>query len=439
MSEARIKGVLSRWFSRSEIQRLGEAIGAYIPLYRHDIMVERLLSEAKARRRLREILQLMISELNRRRRVVGPASLEELDQDIRSLERILISLEGTTRLEEQKLVERITLIAYHYFGSELLELGRLLGIKEFLNIQSWYTLDREKELELLRLLVSRLSDEEFLDIFRRFPPKIRLRNFRGNFYVVKDGKISLGSAWDEVKKDVKELLNSQKPETAAKLYAFLKALCELCRNSRYYVLSDYYAPAPEEVLKRASEIYGSPFMPAPYHYMLLKQYGLFFRGGSRNYPTYCIPIEIIPAVMEALDEWIQKTKERPVTVRAERVSKKHKAMLMPRRELHEQLKELLTRLGRELDYEVKVEFEDPMGLYRYDVVWFRRPAVLPSKIFEIQVGGDVDRALARLKHALDVWGGAPDLFLVVAKEEDYTRVKRLVGNLLRGDIPRASW
>ena len=56
---------------------------------------------------------------------------------------------------------------------------------------------------------------------------------------------------------------------------------------------------------------------------------------------------------------------------------------------------------------------------------------MPEKVFEVNVGGDVDRALARLKHALDLWRH-PRLYLVVRSLRDLVRAERLVKPLLSG-------
>ncbi|GEM_PF-5144187 len=99
---------------------------------------------------------------------------------------------------------------------------------------------------------------------------------------------------------------------------------------------------------------------------------------------------------------------------------------------HNELVRLLEIIGIELGYEVKREFSDPEGLYRYDVAWFKHPRQVPVKIFEVIVHGDVDRALARFKHAIDIWGPGIDLFLIVAFDKHYERVEKLLGKLLGG-------
>ena len=98
---------------------------------------------------------------------------------------------------------------------------------------------------------------------------------------------------------------------------------------------------------------------------------------------------------------------------------------------HREAVELLRALGEAMGYRVETEYPSPDGLYRYDVIWFRPGARVPEKVFEVNVGGDVDRALARLKHALDLWRH-PRLYLVVRSLRDLVRAERLVKPLLSG-------
>jgi len=47
--------------------------------------------------------------------------------------------------------------------------------------------------------------------------------------------------------------------------------------------------------------------------------------------------------------------------------------------------------------------EYPMERERLDVVWRRVEGSVPTYVFEVQVGGDVQHALGKLKHAHDLW------------------------------------
>jgi hypothetical protein len=44
---------------------------------------------------------------------------------------------------------------------------------------------------------------------------------------------------------------------------------------------------------------------------------------------------------------------------------------------------------------------------RLDAVWRRVEKSVPTYVFEIQVGGDIYHAIAKLKHAYDLWNIHP--------------------------------
>ncbi|MFA5317118.1 MAG: EVE domain-containing protein [Dehalococcoidales bacterium] len=52
---------------------------------------------------------------------------------------------------------------------------------------------------------------------------------------------------------------------------------------------------------------------------------------------------------------------------------------------------------------------------RLDVVWRRVERSVPTYVFEVQVGGDIYHAMAKLKHAFDLWNS--HIFLVASNRE----------------------
>jgi hypothetical protein len=103
---------------------------------------------------------------------------------------------------------------------------------------------------------------------------------------------------------------------------------------------------------------------------------------------------------------------------------------------HETVKGWLVEIGEVLGYYVKTEFE--RDVHRFDVVWWGserdfRGERHPAAVFEVQRGGSLVEALARLKHALDRWN-IYGLYLVVTEEEDVERARRLVEPHLKGSF-----
>jgi hypothetical protein len=77
-------------------------------------------------------------------------------------------------------------------------------------------------------------------------------------------------------------------------------------------------------------------------------------------------------------------------------------------ETHQQIQGLLAEIGRLQKYVVDVEF--PIENRRVDVTWRRVQRSVPSYVFEVQVGGNITEALAKLKHAYELWNS--HIFLV---------------------------
>ncbi len=81
--------------------------------------------------------------------------------------------------------------------------------------------------------------------------------------------------------------------------------------------------------------------------------------------------------------------------------------------LHEELKKKLVEMGRIQKFLAEPEYL--MDGTRLDAVWRRVEKSVPTYVFEIQVGGDIYHAIAKLKHAYDLWNSR--IFLVAAASE----------------------
>lgn len=96
---------------------------------------------------------------------------------------------------------------------------------------------------------------------------------------------------------------------------------------------------------------------------------------------------------------------------------------------HNILKNLLCEIGRLQNYVVNQEYS--IGSERLDVVWRRLPVSVPTYVFEVQIGGDLYHAMAKLKHAHDIWNSR--IFLVAPKD-----VEDSVNRLLAGTFHEIS-
>jgi len=91
--------------------------------------------------------------------------------------------------------------------------------------------------------------------------------------------------------------------------------------------------------------------------------------------------------------------------------------------LHEKIKQKLIEIGKLQGYVAEAEY--PVEIGKLDVVWRKLERSVPTRVFEVQVGGDVYHALAKLKHAFDLWNS--HIFVVASDAE-----QNKMGNLLSG-------
>lgn len=120
-------------------------------------------------------------------------------------------------------------------------------------------------------------------------------------------------------------------------------------------------------------------------------------------------------------EYIQKPASRPVK---ETGTEK---LLIPTPSIHSAVQSKLVEIGKIQGFLADPEYPIQIGskTSRLDAVWRKLAYSVPTYAFEVQVGGDVEHALGKLKHAFDLWNS--NIF-IVASESDH----RNVNNLLSG-------
>lgn len=94
---------------------------------------------------------------------------------------------------------------------------------------------------------------------------------------------------------------------------------------------------------------------------------------------------------------------------------------------HREIQDMLVDIGRALGKYAEKEYE------RYDVVW-KDSEIAPrlSHVFEVQVKGHIESALAKLKHAYDTQRTKP--ILVISDERQAQRARRFLQPYLRGSF-----
>ena len=93
---------------------------------------------------------------------------------------------------------------------------------------------------------------------------------------------------------------------------------------------------------------------------------------------------------------------------------------------HDMLKKYLFEIGRIQGFIAEEEY--PIEGNRLDVVWRRIERSVPTYAFEVQIGGDIYHALAKLKHAFDLWNSR---IFIVARNSERARYEALVNGAFR--------
>lgn len=88
---------------------------------------------------------------------------------------------------------------------------------------------------------------------------------------------------------------------------------------------------------------------------------------------------------------------------------------------HDQIKQTLVQIGKLQNYISEKEY--PFHIGKLDVVWRRVEQSVPTYVFEVQIGGDIYHALAKLKHAFDLWNSH---IFIVASEADRNKAENLL-------------
>lgn len=89
---------------------------------------------------------------------------------------------------------------------------------------------------------------------------------------------------------------------------------------------------------------------------------------------------------------------------------------------HTELKQKLIEIGRLQKYLAEEEY--PFDIGKLDVVWRRIERSVPTYVFEVQIGGDPYHALAKLKHAFDLWNSR---LFIVGPQAQFSKIKSLLG------------
>ncbi len=81
---------------------------------------------------------------------------------------------------------------------------------------------------------------------------------------------------------------------------------------------------------------------------------------------------------------------------------------------HNEIRDIIVEMGKMQGYWAEREYS--MDNYRLDAIWKRIYSGSPTYVFEVQVGGSIEAAISKLKHAYDKWNS--NIFIVTGDKND---------------------
>lgn len=197
------------------------------------------------------------------------------------------------------------LILWRFFQNDkrLFELGRRCGISWFDMYKRKFTKDeyayfaREERKEAEEQIVNLTDDVKFVEGLNKIgkPKYMEIDRFIGEHYFF-DGEIFEGANKSDLLRDI---VSNALKETKERGYFFLKAIIKLYQEGKWD--RAYGGATWIDILSKIRELGGS--YPSPRDLAILKSYHIYFKTGSRRYPTHTVPVEMIPTIMEEMEKW----------------------------------------------------------------------------------------------------------------------------------------
>ncbi|RLE53908.1 MAG: hypothetical protein DRJ30_06180 [Candidatus Methanomethylicota archaeon] len=201
---------------------------------------------------------------------------------------------------------RILLRRLFYRDRDIYKLGKLAGLAWFNRFKAKFERDRyayfadEERKEAIEKIVSELSDDKFVEVVNKVFSEerryIAIDRFVGEHYYF---DVSVGLHLDNRQDKLREEIWNALKETKGRSYYFLKAIIELYKEGKWD--RAYGGATWVDILAKIRELGG--VYPPPRDIALLKSYRIYYKTGSRRYPTHTVPEEIIPVVEEVLEQY----------------------------------------------------------------------------------------------------------------------------------------
>jgi len=207
--------------------------------------------------------------------------------------------------EERKLLLR----RLFYSDRDLFEVGKDCGIdwfnqfeKKFAKDLYAYFSDEERKIALEKL-ATEPNSQAFVQavnkVFGKKPRYLEIDRFVGEHFYFDGKEVKLEDRREWLKEEVRKAIK----ETKGRAVYFLRAIISLYPD----FWDKAYGGASWDKILAAIRSLGGTY-PSPRDLAILKSYGIYFKTGSRRYPTHTVPEEMIPVIKEVLLEEIISSK-----------------------------------------------------------------------------------------------------------------------------------
>jgi len=205
-----------------------------------------------------------------------------------------------------KLEER-TIILKRFFWSDrqLYQLGRLVGIewfnmfeRKFSHDQYAYFAEQEKR-EARKLVLGIEDDTKFVEVLNNpsvQPKYMEIDRFIGKHYFYER---NIGFELSDKRNILREEVRGVLKDTKGRAYIFLKAIIDLQKEGKWD--RAYDGATWVDILSKIRQLKGS--YPSPRDLAIIKSYKIYYKTGSRRYPTHTVPKEMIPTIDDELEKW----------------------------------------------------------------------------------------------------------------------------------------
>ena len=143
-----------------------------------------------------------------------------------------------------------------------------------------------------------IAFNELRKLFVEHPPRYAdFDVFRGYYFYYKFGEdLKEECKWDEVYENTLKALE----DTKGRIKPFLKALIVLYSEERPSLMLGY---SLSRIQEKIIELEGRVKNLTPVDYVALKAYKIYYKTGSRRYPEHALPVESIPPIEKALEDF----------------------------------------------------------------------------------------------------------------------------------------